>query len=695
MRLLKNKSVLKKYLITYVGVAVSACAILGVALMLISSHSLQRQETAAAEARLASACDDLIYQLDIMQELSYKPAAMMEYQPFYLQRNAYNEVIMLEHFSRLADSVIICDRYLLLYEDSSDIFTQQSKLPLSILLREIAPNWTETQFREALKGPNGFVVLDNVNRNGDRMLMRKYRITFSRSNGKSAYVIFLLDQAELSQRYGNLFRLSGDVLLQVNGQTILGDATQQATYQYAFNHQGEEILFAMTGDARDDLAASTRIMLYIVIGMSILFAVISIRLAWQSYDPIRSLASKMGVKDQTMNNEIQAIAMAVDDVIQQNTASMGALTKSLENVSRLQESLKQQILLLALSGEYDASLGKNMADAGMDLSGGHLCVAHIAWDEALNTDVLSRCISKVSDNDAKLHLAALAGKRGWALLLCAMDDANLLAAYDIVSEALTRAFPQLRIAQGGLCGDVQKLAWSLAVAESAQEKDLDAEHEGPQLTETLEKLKRCMEDGSEMQALACLDVLLDCVERECQSMLFRRYRLVDLTYQITNYGRSKGCAFETDEIKESLNYADADSVRAMLGGLVSKICAASPKAVAAQVPAASRVVIEYIEAHATDYDICLDSVAEACGISTKQVSRIARNVVDMSFKEYVSSLRMRRAMAMLKSGLSSTETAHEVGYSDISHFTKVFRAHTGVTPGKYREQMMEITEQEE
>ena len=96
--------------------------------------------------------------------------------------------------------------------------------------------------------------------------------------------------------------------------------------------------------------------------------------------------------------------------------------------------------------------------------------------------------------------------------------------------------------------------------------------------------------------------------------------------------------------------------------------------------------MDYIEAHATDYNICLDSVATACDISTKQVSRIARNVVGMSFKEYVSHLRMRKAMALLKAGLSATDTSRQVGYSDISHFTKVFRGHTGVTPGQYRSQ---------
>ena len=160
---------------------------------------------------------------------------------------------------------------------------------------------------------------------------------------------------------------------------------------------------------------------------------------------------------------------------------------------------------------------------------------------------------------------------------------------------------------------------------------------------------------------------------------------MDVTYQILECGRNMHCNLEEEQIRGTVSLQDGEEVRRTLEEAVKQICAASPKA-AIQIPQASQQVMDYIEAHAYDSEICLDSVATACDISTKQVSRIARNVVGMCFKEYVSHLRMRKAMTLLKSGLSSTDTSKQVGYSDISHFTKVFRSHTGITPGQYRAQ---------
>ena len=73
------------------------------------------------------------------------------------------------------------------------------------------------------------------------------------------------------------------------------------------------------------------------------------------------------------------------------------------------------------------------------------------------------------------------------------------------------------------------------------------------------------------------------------------------------------------------------------------------------------------------------------GISTKQVSRLLRREVDMTFKEYLLHLRMSAAQDFLREeGLSIAETANRVGYFNISHFIKCFKAYTGMTPGEWK-----------
>lgn len=683
---LKRKSILKNYLITYMGLALAACAALGVVLMMIATKSLNEQEQSAVEARLASACDDFSYQLDVMRDLTLRLRTTHYYQPVFLAKSPYNEVLMLENFSLLSGASALADAYFILYEDTQSVFTPTTKMTVPIFAKQYAASMTREEFEEALHGDGSFLLLNN---GGGENLFRKQKITFNRySQNSSAYLLFRMDRAELAQRYGGLFRLNSELILRVDGEFLLGGQADAPAAQAVVLHEGEEILFAVRDGVGAPASMAMRSMLYILIGMSLLFAFISACLAWQNYTPIRRLANKVEHHAPDAVNEIQLIAQAVDDMVRQNSTSMRRLTASLENISRLRESLKQQILLLALSGEYDPTLSQRMADAGLDLSGEQLCMAHIADDDAFTTEEINREVDLLSDQDAKLYLARLGGRRGWALLLCARNENYLMAAYDTVSEELTARFPSLRIAQGEICGQPQKLAYSLAVAESAQGKDAESPMESARVFDILEALKKQMREGNALQAQTSLDQLLRHLDQEYPSMLFRRYRMVEITYQLLTFGRGLGCNLETEQIRNSLNRQDPDALRKMLSDLVEKICLASPRA-AEQIPAASKQVMDYIAQHAADYDVCLDSVATACDISTKQVSRIARNVVGMSFKEYVSHLRMRKAMALLEAGASSTETARQVGYLDISHFTKVFRAHAGVTPGQYRDQRLQ------
>lgn len=56
------------------------------------------------------------------------------------------------------------------------------------------------------------------------------------------------------------------------------------------------------------------------------------------------------------------------------------------------------------------------------------------------------------------------------------------------------------------------------------------------------------------------------------------------------------------------------------------------------------------------------------------------------FKEYVISLRMEKAMELLKhTQLKLIDIAEKVGYQDVKHFTQVFRKRTNMTPTEYRQ----------
>ena len=59
----------------------------------------------------------------------------------------------------------------------------------------------------------------------------------------------------------------------------------------------------------------------------------------------------------------------------------------------------------------------------------------------------------------------------------------------------------------------------------------------------------------------------------------------------------------------------------------------------------------------------------------------------MTFKEYLTGLRMEEAKRLLATGMSVTEASNAVCYMSVSFFIKVFKRQTGMTPAEYKKSL--------
>jgi AraC-like DNA-binding protein len=83
--------------------------------------------------------------------------------------------------------------------------------------------------------------------------------------------------------------------------------------------------------------------------------------------------------------------------------------------------------------------------------------------------------------------------------------------------------------------------------------------------------------------------------------------------------------------------------------------------------------------------VSLQTIAGALDTSPRQVSRLFRSELGMTFREYLASLRMERAKRLLReTDLPVIEIAAETGWSSLGHFTTTFRQRVGQTPSRYR-----------
>lgn len=97
---------------------------------------------------------------------------------------------------------------------------------------------------------------------------------------------------------------------------------------------------------------------------------------------------------------------------------------------------------------------------------------------------------------------------------------------------------------------------------------------------------------------------------------------------------------------------------------------------------------EYIRTHCTDYDLSLDLIAQEFQITSTYLCRLIKQETGMSYKEYLTELRINEAKKMLMDkNVSVIDVCQRTGYVNVSHFIKVFQKYTGMTPAKYRDEL--------
>lgn len=105
---------------------------------------------------------------------------------------------------------------------------------------------------------------------------------------------------------------------------------------------------------------------------------------------------------------------------------------------------------------------------------------------------------------------------------------------------------------------------------------------------------------------------------------------------------------------------------------------------------ALNLAVNYIKDHFMD-KISLEEVAVRVGYSPTYFSKIFKQEMGLSFKEYLNNLRVEKSKPLLLGGnISISEICTIVGYNDQSYFCKTFKSITGTTPDKFRKRARRI-----
>ncbi len=95
-------------------------------------------------------------------------------------------------------------------------------------------------------------------------------------------------------------------------------------------------------------------------------------------------------------------------------------------------------------------------------------------------------------------------------------------------------------------------------------------------------------------------------------------------------------------------------------------------------------IMKVVNKNLGDSDFNVEMLCSEVGISRTQLHRKMKELTGLSTSEFIRNIRLEQAARLLKEQkINVTQVAYTVGFSNLAHFSTVFRKHFGVAPSDY------------
>lgn len=674
--------VFKRYVLSYLSVVLAVCMAMGLALVRVASDQLRQAETEVYQARLTQTADYIERQLSTMEDIRLDVKTRLPFQPFYLNRQKTNEFELLDAFSRYAGFSPWIEEYYLWYQDDGKVFGTRSTYSERIFFQRVMKGMSAERMTEALPEAGKMLFQVPETRSDTLMIALPFYFGTARIPTGRCTLIFLVKLAQLRQ---TIWQMTGQPFdsgfaLEYEGQTVLSTLTAERTLSGQGTKEKARVVIEEPSIAGlERLGSFERLMIWIVVLAVLLGTAIAVYAAWRSYQPIRKLYAKYG-GSQKPSNELQTLEDLLSNSLKRNSFSQKQIEEQMEQLDLQQSWLKQQLVMMLITGNDSPVVKELIQKMGFEMSHAHfaLCFLYLQGDEGDRTGLV-RSIEDFSDEERTLYAAELQENREYIVLMNFQEEEQCRELLELLSDSLESRNLSVRVQWSRTCSQLNEIASAAIETLNTPPVALAVDNAEAEEEDALEQMAALTESGSTSQALALLETMIAQTENRYPSYLMRIYMLNRLVQQMMTLASREGVTLPPKSPGQ-----DPDSVRETLEQLVRALCRKGAQRSSAEKPEGGKTAA-YVREHCLDGDISLSSTAEALGISTKQVSRLLRMEVDMTFKEYLLHLRMSAAQDFLREeGLSIAETAGRVGYFNISHFIKCFKAYTGMTPGEWK-----------
>ncbi|MDC7236739.1 MAG: helix-turn-helix domain-containing protein [Sphaerochaetaceae bacterium] len=104
--------------------------------------------------------------------------------------------------------------------------------------------------------------------------------------------------------------------------------------------------------------------------------------------------------------------------------------------------------------------------------------------------------------------------------------------------------------------------------------------------------------------------------------------------------------------------------------------------------------IDYMKSHMKE-KISLNDIASYCNYSPSYLSHHFKKIVGVNINVYINKMKVEHSKNhLLKTDDTLSTIAEELGFSDVSYYSRIFTKICGISPGKFREKYIRVVKNE-
>ncbi len=395
-----------------------------------------------------------------------------------------------------------------------------------------------------------------------------------------------------------------------------------------------------------------------------------------NYKPIKQMVAKYSTdEDASLLPELERIDLAFS-------------TKSKENAN--QRTILAGIVLgeLVYGGETDEKLLKKIFGKGQFQK---FAVATVVSNQLSTTEVES-VLEHIREKlpELEVYSTSVPSRPHILYIFLARDEEALTDIKTITAQsvhAVTGEACEVRVGESvEKLEDIQTSYYSSLM--------LDSDHAGEQRTDAitaaypLQEIQHFLQFvvlGDADRAIEQLERIAEQLDSVSTSFARRRFNYYRFLYSYLNVVRENFEPISENDIDMMLDFRNPKHAFDVIRKTVKDCCGKMVRDEENTDSEKRAELIAWIDAHLTDLELRLTTVAEALDISPYAVSRLFKESVGEGFKEYVVRRRLEIAYSLLQTtDQSVTDIALQVGYENATYFSTTFKKQYGVPPSKIR-----------